>query len=161
MKEEVAKKLVEAARSGKYKQTRGCLRSTKKVVEAGIDVSEERSCFCILGILCDLFANEHSFAYWKRSTFAGRPTPEMLFVLDVTDSDQKVEKCAFESVLPQTVVEWAGLKSQAGMFEVTNDMVDDLPGQLGMTEALMNLNDDYYWDLHRIADFVEKHWMHI
>jgi hypothetical protein len=85
----------------------------------------------------------------------------MLFVLDGTDSDQKVEKCALESSLPQTVVEWAGLKSQAGMFEVTNDMVDDLPGQLGMTEALMNLNDDYYWDLHRIADFVEKHWMHI
>jgi hypothetical protein len=162
MKEEVAKKLVEAARSGRYEQTRGCLKSSPKVVELGVIVGEKQSCFCILGILCDLFAHEHPLARWEQKTFCALPGPEMIFAVDVKpDNSCASGTYKTETHLPALVVDWAGLQSQDGMFEITNDMEEDLPRRVGKTESLMNLNDDHHWDFHRIADFVEKYWMHI
>ncbi len=163
MEEEVAKKLVEALRSGKYKQTRGRLRSTAmKVIELGVVVSEERPCFCILGVLCDMFASEHSFARWEQANSAGLPTREMQFVVDSENEDAGVKVSnRSDTCLPVSVVAWAGLVTNDGSFKVTNDMVEELPGEVGKIQALMSLNDDYCWDLYRIADFVEKHWMHI
>jgi hypothetical protein len=162
MKEEVAKKLVEALRSGKYKQTRGRLQSTSKVIELGVVVGEERSCFCILGVLCDMFAGEHAFVRWEQATFAGLPTRDIQFVVDSTDEVDGVKVSRhFFTCLPASVVEWAGLQTNDGAFKVTNDMVEELPGEVGKVQALMSLNDDYCWNLYRIADFVEKHWMHI
>lgn len=165
MKEEVAKKLVEAVRSGKYKQTRGCLKKITRVIEHGVVVDHDRPCFCILGVLCDIFAEEHEFAKWEPVIIGGKVSREVAFVSDVKQgcpwTNLKARCIKSESTLPSAVVEWSGLQTGDGVFEVTNDMAEDLPGEVGKTQCLMNLNDDYYWSLEQIADFVEKHWMHI
>ena len=162
MKKEVAKNLVAALRSGKYKQTQGRLRSTSKVIELGVVAAEERSCFCILGVLCDMFAGDHSSARWEQATFIGLSTREMKFVVDSIDEGTGVKtRHHSDTCLPVSVAVWAGLQSHDGVFKVTNDMVEELPGEVGMTQSLMYLNDDYRWNFYQIADFVEEHWMHI
>ncbi len=173
MKEEVAKKLVEAARSGRYKQTTGCLRKVTRVVESGVAVGEEQSCFCILGIVCDLFAQEHEFAKWQTEMLGPEKRREAGFVADSRfDLFSNIENNPLlraasqitnksETSLPKAVSEWSGLQAGDGVFEVTDAMAEDLPGEVGKTQCLMGLNDDYLWSLERIADFVEKHWMHI
>ena len=114
MNPEVKTKWLDALRSGLYDQDRGRLRT-----EAG---------FCCLGVLCDLYAEEHKDVHWMTSyvegeyTFLGR-----------------------EGTLPQPVVYWAGLKSSAPSVSYEND-----------TYELAELNDSLELSFDEIADVIEE-----
>jgi hypothetical protein len=94
---------VKALRSGKYKQTRFCLRD------------EVDDSYCCLGVLCDLYAKEHKDAKWKD---------------DMGDIGFIASKGSnFESrVLPKKVTQWAGINSigklnkpHASLIELNDD----------------------------------------
>lgn len=114
MNQQVKTKWLEALRSGFYDQDRGRLRT-----EAG---------FCCLGVLCDLYAEEHKDVHWTTSyvegeyTFLGR-----------------------EGTLPQPVVYWADLKSSTPLVSYEND-----------TYELAELNDSLELTFDEIADVIEE-----
>lgn len=91
MDQDVKKKWTQALRSGKYKQSRGRLR----------DARNKR---CCLGVLCDIYEEETGKGHW---------TDDNVFVVENNGhSDQ---------VLPESVVEWAGLEMDTGARVDTED----------------------------------------
>ena len=114
MNPQVKAKWLDALRSGYYEQGKGKLRT-----ETG---------FCCLGVLCDLYAEEHKDVHWKTSyvegdyTFLGR-----------------------EGTLPEKVVDWADLKSSTPSVSYEND-----------TYELAMLNDSVELSFDEIADVIEE-----
>ena len=114
MNPKVKAKWLEALRSGYYEQTKNRLRT-----ETG---------FCCLGVLCDLYAEEHKDVHWKTSyvegeyTFLGR-----------------------EGTLPQKVVDWAGLKGPTPTVSYDNE-----------PRELAELNDSVELSFDEIADVIEE-----
>lgn len=94
MKKEIAKIWVEALRSGKYKQGVGML-ATKD------------NGYCCLGVLCELAEKE-----------------DIVHRIEDDDVDRTKDRWAFGSdaedfnglTLPQSVVTWAGMKTDVGMY---------------------------------------------
>lgn len=85
MNERVKKIWLEALRSGEYKKGVGCLRD-----------NQDR--FCCLGVLCDLYANEHpDEGTWEDSG-------------EITFRAFHVDGRYSTQVLPGSVVSWAGLE---------------------------------------------------
>jgi hypothetical protein len=64
MKLKVKKQWLEALRSGKYKQTDGCLRYTDQNGSHG---------YCCLGVLCDIHAKETKHK-WHDDKYFGKPS---------------------------------------------------------------------------------------
>lgn len=153
MKQAIMKRWVKALRSGKYRQTRGALRSRNKQNVAANN-------FCCLGVLCDLFAKEHSSAGWVSKSDESRTNLQRSRCAFV---DEKTDICATSAGdLPLRVQQWAGIKTASGHFDVTKEFSGLLspatPG-LGPTRAnLAELNDEFKFDFSKIADVVEKHW---
>ena len=114
MNPKVKAKWLEALRSGYYEQGKGRLRT-----ETG---------FCCLGVLCDLYAEEHKDVHWNASyvegdyTFLGR-----------------------EGTLPQKVADWAGLKGPIPIVSCDNE-----PSELA------ELNDSLELSFDEIADVIEE-----
>ena len=61
MDQNIKKQWVEALRSGKYKQGRGCLRVRYKTIDK----------FCCLGVLCDLHAQATN-CEWEGGIYLGK-----------------------------------------------------------------------------------------
>ena len=78
----VKQKWVEALRSGDYQQTQGILKW--------------RNCFCVLGVLCDVYRLEKGIKGWSDQDY--------FFVGDEHEVN----------ILPKAVVDWAGLGSRTG-----------------------------------------------
>ena len=96
MNPEVKTKWVEALRSDKYEQGFGVLRTkTDK--------------FCCLGVLCDLYSQEHPEVQFKENG-----TGMSYFFMDRMN------------VLPDEVVSWAGLANPAGAEVTINGVKDEL-----------------------------------
>lgn len=153
MKQAIMKRWVKALRSRKYKQGRGCLRGRNNHNVATNN-------FCCLGVLCDLFAKEHSGAGWVSKADEARTNLQRS---RCTFVEEKTDICATSDTdLPLRVRQWAGIKTASGHFDVTKEFSDILspatPG-LGPTRAnLAELNDSCRLDFSQIADVVEKHW---
>ena len=112
MNKRIKKLWIKALRGGEYKQARGCLRT--------------KSGHCCLGVLTDIYRKIEHKGRWRRDD------EWMAFIVD----DETAEV-----TLPNTVVEWAGLR--------------DIDPKLGGTRAA-RLNDsgksfDY------IADKIDKY----
>lgn len=100
MKTEVKEKLCTALRSGKYKKAMCVLRS-----------DENSDCFCVLGVLCDIYHKETKDGEWEPGgsfgaggeSWLGRP--------------------------PQVVLDWADMTYEEGMtLSGINDGTEkDLP----------------------------------
>lgn len=90
MKPKVKKLLLEALRSGKYKQTTGKLR--------------QGDSFCCLGVICDLHrkSTKSSKNKWDNNHYLCG----------------KFEKGAY--TLPSLVQKWAGLNTEMGNFKLKN-----------------------------------------
>lgn len=114
MNAEVKKMWVEALRSGEYKQGRGQLRFGNE--------------YCCLGVLCDLHSEAVGGSWVK-------PEPDILWLGSSYDGE--------ESVLPTSVVEWAGLNK-------TNPVVCIL----GIDINLIDIND-VYMSFSEIANCIE------
>lgn len=127
LKPEVAKKWVEALRSGDYRQTQNALQHTK-------DTDENPEGFCCLGVLCDVAVKEGLDI--KVVPLNGGQ------VLYGSDEDARLGE------LPRSVMEWAGLTS--------SDPIVEVPDLDYESESLSTLNDTYNYDFDMIADVIVK-----
>lgn len=123
MDSDVKKKWIDALRSGTYKQAHERLRRGDRKM-------------CCLGVLCDLYNQEHEESYWDEEVFiAGRYSKE--------------------TVLPPPVMKWAGINNSSG----------DCISLSGVEVTLADLNDGFdNYDtaveersFEEIADIIEKH----
>lgn len=125
MRKEVMKKWVRALRSGKYKQGESFLKC---------DWTRKGTRHCCLGVLCELYNN--NMKKNKKKTI-----PE-------TTKDSGVHKFGrSDSLLPNVVKKWAGMKSNEGAFK----------DQYGMLTSLTDVND-FGDSFKKIATIIEKNW---
>lgn len=111
------RKVTEAMRSEKYRQTTGALRDEKG--------------FCALGVASDV----SGLGQWE--------------LVEGSDSFQYVTESHYEGAsLAPEVREWLGLDQFDLFWKVT--------GEDGEDTDVMDLNDDWEYDLHRIAALIEK-----
>ena len=156
MNQEVAEKWVAALRSGEYEQTNEKLRAVIDTNPGGLKLSGS---FCCLGVLCNLFAAEHTDAKWemdvKRSVAHFNPGND--------DGD--------DENLPDLVREWAGMYSALGAVRYDFDRdrgvaelralrlnVDRLGGESVSTLADAN---DHGVSFEKLATFIERNWRHL
>lgn len=92
MNKQVKKKWLAALRSGKYHQGQKLLKQ----------VQNKKPLYCCLGVLCDLYSKEHKNV-WKPAT-----------KLDPANSESYIGEYF---VLPEKVMEWAGLKQRNPIIE--------------------------------------------
>jgi len=92
MNKEIAKKWVQALRSGKYKQGREVLHRK----ENGKDT------YCCLGVLCDLYQQDRRSKKKKG--------------LAVDNKYDTITYDGFDTVLPCVVLKWAGMETANGML---------------------------------------------
>ena len=132
MNADVAKKWVEALRSGNYLQGKGRLCSVTE---------DDDKYFCCLGVLCDLYEREHS------DMFGIVQTIEDMNDFDY-DYDIKHEVSYDYSTLtlPQSVMEWSGIKHGDGTF------TSDIEGET----SLALLNDELELTFDEIANIIER-----
>ncbi len=128
MNKRVKNKWVKALRSGKYKKTTGALRK---------NLGKDKVGYCCLGVLCDLYAKEVGGTWNSTSDFV------------VSKKEISI------SVLPQSVRDWAGLKSSEGDFGVEG-VKRKTKGSKYST--LTDINDVMEKKgFNYIADVIEKH----
>jgi hypothetical protein len=111
MKSEIAKKWVEALRSGQYGQGKENLKVDNN--------------FCCLGVLCDL-AKEQGMGFW-----ADDEDEPSAFVENVSNGDRQTN----DTLLPDFVKDWAGMKSDDGQIEIINEFGEK------QSNSLAGLND--------------------
>lgn len=103
MNTQVKEKWLQALRSGEYPQGRNVLRSGDKG-------------FCVMGVLCDLYAKETGQGEWEPSYTPGRYR-------------FKLGEEGYVSNAPEAVEEWAGLDSflRVGVIMNHNDNGETFP----------------------------------
>ena len=126
MNSKVKEAWVNALRSGKYEQGSERLR--------GVDG------FCCLGVLCDIYAQEHN-TEWE---FRGNEETNL----------QPMDYWYYEGeseFLPESVMDWAELKTNNPSLQVD---VDDGEDSWNYNDDVSNLNDSGY-TFSQIADLIE------
>ena len=151
MNERVKDLWVKALRSEKYSQTTRRLRDLKILSTSQCAVVELGTGFCCLGVLCDLYAKEHSSASWE-------PDPD-------------AQQCYFhpggnasgdDELLPRVVRDWAGMASDDGMPQTDAARValreartaDNVRSGRGNIAAA----NDHGLQFSQLADFIEANW---
>lgn len=124
MNPEVKQKWIGALRSGKYEQGSEKLRSV--------------SGYCCLGVLCDLYAQEHNTQWEFRGNEETNLQPQDYWYF----GDQS-------EFLPESVREWAELNLYNPILRVEDD--DEM---FEVNEEVSTLNDEGY-SFSTIADLIE------
>lgn len=127
MNRDVMEKWVSALRSGTYEQGVGCLRYTG---------DDGRPAYCVLGVLCQIHADETRSAAWLHEYTSG----SMAYGRRgwrAGDWDVAMNS------LPQCVMDWSGMHTPGG--RLPND------------SYLAVLNDDGT-EFAALADVIETHW---
>lgn len=117
MNPQVKQKWIDALRSGKYEQGSEKLRSV--------------SGYCCLGVLCDLYAQEHN-TEWR---FRGNKET-ILQLMDYWYYEGESE------FLPESVMNWAGLELNCPVVKIDVEEDDEEPWFY--REGLADLNDSGY-----------------
>ena len=128
MNPEVKQKWIDALRSGKYEQGSEKLRSV--------------SGYCCLGVLCDLYAQEHD-TQWE---FRGNEETNL----------QPMDYWYYEGeseFLPESVMDWAELKTHNPTVRVYCEDSDD-EDTCYYNDEIANVNDSGY-SFNQIADTIE------
>lgn len=112
----IKRRWVSALRFGSYHQGRNFLRQGNH--------------YCCLGVLCDL----HAQSYSQDWMLDGQRTTRQIFQYD-----------GFDSVLPEQVVEWAGLDAQDPIVAHDEDLA-----------SITRLNDVKGLSFEQIADLIEE-----
>jgi hypothetical protein len=129
MNTEIKQKWIDALRSGDYQQGTGRLRSNDG--------------FCCLGVLCDLYAQEHFNQGWVfKEENEENPLPQDYWYFD-----------GESELLPSSVRQWAGLYSSSPVIKVE---VEDEPEDEDWDKmiAIAELNDNGS-TFNQIADLIE------
>ena len=125
MNTEVKEKWIAALRSGKYEQGSQKLRSVTG--------------YCCLGVLCDLYSQEHN-QEWE---FRGYDE----IAYQTTDYWYFDEQSEF---LPETVMEWAGFSLPSPQVKMYHEEEDFF-----YKDDIANLNDSGY-TFNALADLIEE-----
>jgi hypothetical protein len=133
MKETIAKKWVQALRSGRYKQGKDLLKKITK--------KQERH--CCLGVLCDL--------YNKEQKLKNKPPIKQKIERDISNRYDVVRFGTTAELLPTTVRRWAGVKTSDGMI-LFEDYI--------RRDSLSSLNDQGV-TFKSIANLIEKHFKNL
>ena len=128
MNTEVKQKWIGALRSGKYEQGSEKLRSVTG--------------YCCLGVLCDLYAQEHNTQWEFRGDEEINPQSQDYWYFD--------EHSEF---LPESVMNWAELKTHNPTVRVDVEDNDDEDNWYYKDE-LSDINDSGY-DFSQIANIIE------
>lgn len=141
MKREIALRLAEALRSGKYVQ------SKKRLSDP-----DEESAYCCLGVLCELAVEDGVIERRDvdmRGTFYGTP-------------DEFINEAATWAMLPDSIVDYAGLTTDDGIylantiyFDVTGHPKLSLEGEKWIFSA-DQLNDYRNFTFDEIAELLEQ-----
>lgn len=123
MNPEVKQKWIGALRSGKYEQGSEKLRSV--------------SGYCCLGVLCDLYAQEHNTEWEFRGNEETNLQPQDYWYFDKESE-----------FLPESVMNWAKL------FRNPMLRVEDNDEMFEVNEEVSTLNDEGY-SFSTIADLIE------
>jgi hypothetical protein len=133
LKPAVKTKWVKALRSGKYKQTQGCLAAQTE--------NQKVPRFCCLGVLTDLYAKEHGLQWYR---------PEGVEELYLDEE---------KSTLPAAVQKWAGIATCDPAVFIPKPIVDydkDLSNYSGYKRELSELNDDEGLSFKKIATLIDN-----
>ena len=122
MNPEVKQKWIDALRSGKYEQGSEKLRSV--------------SGYCCLGVLCDLYAQEHNTEWEFRGNEETNLQPQDYWYFDKESE-----------FLPESVMNWAKLFRNPMLRIEDDDMFE-------VNEEVSTLNDEGY-SFSTIADLIE------
>lgn len=118
MNPEVKQKWIDALRSGKYEQGSEKLRSV--------------SGYCCLGVLCDLYAQEHNTEWEFRGNEETNLQPQDYWYFD----DQS-------EFVPESVMDWAGFSLNCPVVKIDVEEEDDEDSWF-YHEGLADLNDSGY-----------------
>jgi hypothetical protein len=124
MKKTIAEKWVKALRSGKYKQGQEVLHHKEN----------DKNTYCCLGVLCDLYQQDRRSKKKK--------------MLDVDNEYCTVTYDGADTLLPDVVREWAGMKTENGSWDDTNDT--------NANANLVYLNDEDRKTFKSLANVIEK-----
>ena len=138
MKKDVADKWTNALRSGAYKQAKGQLR----VCGEDWERTPSDSAFCCLGVLCDLYTQQHSQEEDAKWGLNGAVRPATW--------DRGEVFMGEDSHLPSSVREWAGMRSDIGLLSRT-----EFVGAV-VAKNLVDLNDNGC-SFAVIADVIDTH----
>lgn len=128
MNPEVKQKWIDALRSGKYEQGSEKLRSV--------------SGYCCLGVLCDLYAQEHNVEWEFRGRGGTYLQPQDYWYFE--------EESEF---LPESVMEWAGLKTNNPRVRVDVEDNEDEDEWFYQDEiAIVNDSGYTFNDLSKIIE---------
>ena len=166
MHEPIARRWVEALRSGEYGQTTHRLRDGEPGALG--------NGFCCLGVLCDLYAKEHPEAAWQPaveiddSDDEEGPFNKCWFApfAEATDQFLAGPKAGADSVLPEAVMKWANFASPTGtalLTEAACDAIDELCEKHNfdrdtVDESSIAVANDAGATFTELADFIEQHW---
>jgi hypothetical protein len=133
---------VEALRSGKFKQTRGKLRS-------------RNAAYCCLGVACEVAEVPR---VWASGEYHYGPAE----VLKNVGSEEWQNNASYEDLtsysatgLPPAAQEWLGVSHEGPRLAHPVE-VRDKWGHTYQEDSLIELNDTYRWSFEQIADAVEK-----
>jgi hypothetical protein len=127
MKQNIMKKWVKALRSGKYKQGESYLKATW---------TKQGTKHCCLGVLCELY-NDTMKQNKKKC------------IKETVNKDTVVHKFGqSDTLLPNAVKKWAGLRTNDGEFKIEKDV---------WTSSLTDMND-FGDTFKKIATFIENHY---
>lgn len=121
---------VEALRSGKYKQTKGKLKS-------------RNGAYCCLGVLCEVAEVPRLFSGGEYNYGD----------LDAIRDDRWMDYSA--TALPPVAQDWLGVSTSDPMLAKPVTVKDNYGDEIEVTN-LISLNDDHGWSFEQIADAVEK-----
>ncbi len=137
MNPEIKQKWLNALRSGEYPQGRNSLRNING--------------FCCLGVLCDIYSKELNKSWTRygadREVYA--PFDELR---DKVEEYDELHMDDESELLPQSVMNWAGLESGSPEVEINNDEFDGI-GSLKRELALLNDEGETF---ATIADLIEQ-----
>jgi hypothetical protein len=137
MNPEIKQKWVDALRSGEYQQGRNSLRNGNG--------------FCCLGVLCDLYSKENNKSWTRYDADQEVYVPFDELRDKVEDLYDYLHMDGEPELLPQSVMNWAGLDIGSPEVEVN----DEPDGFGSLTRELADLNDNRE-TFATIADLIEK-----
>jgi len=135
MNKEIAKKWIEALRSGKYKQGKQILRS--------IDDK-----YCCLGVLCDVYITTTRKTEWKLGLVEQISSPDKYYIHDQGN------------YLPREVVTWANLNSIEGSYKELNPDLETGEMIVKICTNLTNDNDTGK-TFQEIADIIQENYKNL
>lgn len=118
MNQEIKKLWVDALESGEYQQVQKRLRTPLG--------------HCCLGVLCDLYHKITGKGKWEKLDYGDESDIPVLFKFDPQSPNDFFEV----SILPRTVIDWAGLGTGESRHSLQRLTVD------GQEHGLTGLNDD-------------------